>query len=85
MVLEGINHDAWLKWPERCDVSVTRKGEEEPCGAWAIGVGYYLNDGYGEWESHAYPVCKHHARGRPMLNLKDVIALVHSRALGGRP
>lgn len=63
---------AWLRWPEKCQAGVVRAGYDEPCDKPSVAVALYTGD---EFEPHAYPVCKHHARGRPMLSLLGIIAL----------
>lgn len=65
-------HSEWLKWPEKCSAIAVRNGEQEPCEKWAIAVAWCPP---GEFEYHEYPVCKHHARGRPLMNLKDIIRI----------
>ena len=67
--------DFWRKFPERCCATVTREGEMEACEKTAIAVAIYDGDEY-EW--HAYPVCRHHGRGRPMMTLTDLIAAVRN-------
>jgi hypothetical protein len=62
--------DYWFEWPDKCTVAVVRKNEEQPCDRPAIAVSIYTGD---EWEHHTYPVCMHHARGRRMMPLPQLI------------
>lgn len=64
-------HRDWIDWSYRCDAVAVRDGEEVPCERPAIAVAIYEDEGYA--------VCKHHARGRPMMLLSDLIATVLDR------
>lgn len=66
-------HDDWLKWPETCCAIVTKQWEEGACGKPAVAVAIYNGE---EFDPHEYPVCRHHARGRPMLPLADIIKII---------
>lgn len=76
--MTNIDKD-WLNSPERCSAGVIRQGEDMPCDKPAIAVALYDGD---EFEHHAFPVCKHHARGRTMYSLKDVMIAVQRLQMG---
>ena len=54
-----------LRFPRTCDAEVTHGWELDPCGRTAVAIAL-------DPESHPYPVCKHHARGRDMVALADL-------------
>jgi hypothetical protein len=62
-----------LKWPERCCVSVSRKGEEQPCDKTAVAVALLWDD----WDGRDRPgaVCAFHAQGR-MVPLSEIVRVV---------
>jgi len=58
------------KFSDECCAEVSRKGESQPCGKVAVAV----TSGDDDWDGpHWWPVCKHHARGRAMVSLTDLI------------
>ena len=54
------------RFPEKCCAEVSRKGESQPCDKTAYAVA--SGDGGRYW-----PVCIHHARGRQLLSLADLL------------
>lgn len=59
------------KFPGECCVGVTRQGEYQPCNKTAVAV---AEGEQGEWEGEWWPVCAHHARGRKMVPLAELLA-----------
>jgi hypothetical protein len=62
------------RFPDKCCVEVSRKGESQPCDKPAVAVA----SGVDEWEDQDcwWPVCAHHSRGRRMVSLPDLIKAV---------
>ena len=55
------------KWPGECTAEVSRRGEFQPCDkpAYAVAKGF---DPEGYW-----PVCIHHARGKALVTLAEIL------------
>lgn len=57
-----------LKFSDKCEAEVIRKGELQPCDKVAVAVAY------GEAENdNWWPVCPHHSRGRRMVPLSELL------------
>jgi hypothetical protein len=62
------DRDYILKFPDKCCAEVSRGGESQPCDKTAVAVTVDAEDG------HWWPVCPHHARGRHMVPLAELLA-----------
>jgi hypothetical protein len=82
-VMTGITHvpardELWmvLQHPKACTEGVTRNGEYEPCDRDAVAIALDPE----AYPNTAYPVCKHHARGRQMLRLEVLLNILGVRS-----
>lgn len=62
---ENVRHIR--RFPDKCCAEVSRFGESQPCDKTAVAVTADAEDG------HWWPVCKHHARGRQVVSLTELI------------
>ena len=63
------------KFPDKCCAAqVSRNGESKPCDKVAVAVA----KGWDEYEDGNiwWPVCAHHARGRRMVPLEELIRMM---------
>jgi hypothetical protein len=52
-------------FPDQCCAEVSRAGECQPCNKMAVAV--------ADDDDRPWPVCAHHARGRKMIPLADIL------------
>jgi hypothetical protein len=55
------------KYPNQCVAEASRRGELEPCDKPAHALVIDCEDG------HYWPVCNHHARGRKLVPLAELL------------
>lgn len=61
------------KFPGECCAEVSRGGEAQPCDKTAVAVAIGDADSDNHW-----PVCVHHARGRQVMPLAELLASLTS-------
>jgi hypothetical protein len=62
------------KFPGECCAEVSRKGNSEPCDKTAYAVAVDPDDP----TSLAWPVCVHHARGRTLIPLSELLEVARA-------
>lgn len=72
--MSAVHGVMWMDFPAFCDQVVVRQGDEDACGKPAVAVAKYQEEGSQDWLQ--YSVCKHHARGRVMVPLSEIITMV---------